>query len=402
MNVVQPAHSKLGASSYDRWGKSLGGCPGSVRLSEGVKKTTSVYAEAGTKAHEVAYLMLSGKPYAELEDPEEQAAVEQYVEYVEGVGGHPPQITRKLEQRFDLCEYYPGLFGTADCVFYYPHVKKLVVIDYKHGAGIPVEVEENPQLMYYGLGALNALKVPVETVKLVIVQPRCFHKDGPIRSWETDVIRMLDFVADLIEDAKATEDPNAELVTGDHCRWCPAQASCPALSEKALILAKQTFTPADSYDPQKLATTLAALNAIESWAKSVREFAYREALHGRVPPGWKLVEKRATRKWKPEVDPDYINAKIGLKPHETTEQKMKSPAQLEKFLQHSLGDRMRLVKAQATKSGAPNEEAQQKLIWDKFNECIVKESSGTALVPEEDGRPALKLDAKDVFDVIGD
>lgn len=44
-----PAHSKIGASSMKRWAA----CPGSVKLSEGIESRSSVFAEEGTKAHEL-------------------------------------------------------------------------------------------------------------------------------------------------------------------------------------------------------------------------------------------------------------------------------------------------------------------------------------------------------------
>lgn len=402
IDATEPAHSPLGASQYDRWGKSLGGCPGSVRLAAQFPKTSSPYAEAGIRAHDTAFSILTGRPYSPLSDPEEQVAVQTYVDFIESLGDRndKARLWSALEQKFNLSNYYPRLYGTADAVFYWYGSKKLRVVDYKHGAGIPVEVVENPQLMYYGLGALNELGMPVSSIELTIVQPRCYHKDGPIRSWTTDAVRMLEFVADLIEDAKATEDPNAALNPGDHCRWCSAQANCPAVQQKALTMAKQIFSPILDYDPVKLAATLDSLPAIESWVKSVREFAYRESEHGRVPPGWKLVDKRATRKWKEEATADHLERNLGLKAQEVTDNSVKSPAQIEKLLKTSLDHRMKMVRAHQTLNGVRQEEEAQQKIWKEFEYCFTKESSGKSLVPESDNRPQIKNDVKDVFEQI--
>lgn len=370
-----PIHSKLGASQYDRWGKSLGGCPGSVRLSEGVEKTSSVYAERGTEAHTLAYHKLMGHPsssYQLLGDESEDAAVDMYVDYVDKLAPFTPYLVVDFEKRFDLTRYYPNLYGTADAVIYWKQTKKLNVIDYKHGAGIPVEVEENAQLMYYGLGAMHALGLPVVEIELTIVQPRCYHPNGPIRSWKTTPARLIDFVADLIDDAKATEDPNAPLNPGDHCRWCPAKAICPALKEKSLTLAAQSFTSLAPYDSQKLAATLSMLPTIETWVKGVREFAYREAEHGRPPPGWKLVDKRANRKWREDINQDNLARNLGLKQPEIFESKLKSPAQVEKMLSKEV-----------------------KKVFDQF---VTSESSGKTLVPVADKRPEAKERAVTDFD----
>lgn len=357
-----PVHSKIGASSYDRWGKSLGGCPGSVRESLNVEKTTSEYAEEGTRAHELAYAILNGGVYGD--NDEMNAAVEVYVDYVGKLHCDYPNAWRRFEQKFDLTKYYPGLYGTADCVFYIEASKRLIVVDYKHGAGVPVEPRENPQLMYYGLGAMHALGLPVSSVELVIVQPRCHHHEGPIRTWKTDSWRLLDFVADLIDDAKATEDPSAPLIPGDHCRWCPAKPKCPALRAKALALAEQTFSPLTAYSPDRLSETLGMLNAMETWIKGVREFAYREAEQGRPPPGWKLVDKRANRKWRDDINEDNLARNLGLKQPEIYDTKLKSPAQVEKMLSPA-----------------------GKAVFDQF---ITKESSGKTLVPDTDKRSSVK------------
>lgn len=370
MTAALPVHSKLGASSYDRWGKSLGGCPGSVRLSEGAQKTTSTFAERGTEAHSLAYARLSGQAFALLGEDEEDAAVDLYVEFIQELKA--PKLM--LEQRFDLTKYYPNLYGTADACAYWPDEKRLIVVDYKHGAGVPVEVENNSQLMYYGLGAMTALGLPVRSVELIIVQPRCFHADGAIRRWKTTPGRLIDFVADLIDDAIATEDPNAALVPGDHCRWCPAKASCPALMEKAMVTATQDFSSLTSYDPTKLAETLTLLPVMETWIKGVREFAYREAEQGRVPPGWKLVDKRATRKWRDDVNTDSLARNLALKPPEIMEHKLKSPAQVEKML---------------------GKEAKQ-----IFNQFVTSESSGKTLVQNSDKRAPAKERAVEEFEAI--
>ena len=177
-------------------------------------------------------------------------------------------------------------------------------------------------------------------------------------------IDLIDFAADIYYAAKRTEDPDAPLVPGDHCRFCPGAGTCPAIHKKALALAKTEFTPALSYDPVKLSETLNMLPAMEAWIKSVREFAYREADHGRVPPGFKLVAKRATRKWKlheDEIASALFNANVPL--DLVFEKKLLSPAQIEKFLSKD----------------------QKKVL----QSLVSAESSGSTLAPETDKRPAL-------------
>lgn len=366
-SLTQPAHSRIGASSMSRWSK----CPGSVKLSVGIEGRSSPYAEEGTKAHELAEKILwHGFNNAHTNEyPAEMVeAVRVYTEYV---GERLSKITEPfwdIEHRFDLSKLYPGLFGTADCVIYDPDLKTLEVIDYKHGAGIAVEVESNPQLMYYGLGALMTLPLSVKTIKLTVAQPRCSHPSGPIRSWVLPAIEFLNFAADLVEFAKATEDPNAPLVPGEHCRFCPAVGICPATKKKAQELAKLDFAPNEVYDSTQLSKALEWLPTVEGWAKGVREFAYNEMMAGKVIPGWKLVDKRATRRWRNEKEVKDAFDPNGEDSYIYEEPKLKSPAQLEKII-----DKKEL---------AP---------------FIVSESSGLSLVPDTDKRAPAKRDAKADF-----
>lgn len=198
------AHSKLGASSYKRWRN----CPASVRLSVGMPNTSSPEAQEGTYAHTLGERILNGE-IRDLSDFEDEMieAVMIYVKYVESAAVGADYY--RLEERFELTAVHPDLFGTADAVILKDGI--LYVIDYKHGKGIPVEVEGNEQLQYYALGALLKTKKPCKSVKMVIVQPRCFHQDGPIREWTVPAVDLVEFSAQLLEDALRTEDPNAPM-----------------------------------------------------------------------------------------------------------------------------------------------------------------------------------------------
>lgn len=52
-----------------------------------------------------------------------------------------------IEQRLDFSQWVPGGFGTGDCLIVADDT--LTVIDYKHGLGVLVDAERNPQMMCY-------------------------------------------------------------------------------------------------------------------------------------------------------------------------------------------------------------------------------------------------------------
>lgn len=363
-------HSKIGASSFHRWKM----CPGSVSLSESVPpQPSSSYALEGTKAHEVAAYYLEHLSWPKDVDHEMLEAVSIYTTTVLSDAGL--QNDYKVEVGFSLDSVHPGLFGTADCVMYDEANKLVRVYDYKHGKGISVDVEDNDQLKYYALGALLAGIHGVEIVELVIVQPRCPHPDGAVRRWRFDSLELIDFAAELAEYAKRTEVSNGKLNEGEWCRFCPAAGICPAINRRALAVAKSEFTStAISYDKEKLSETLKWLPMLKSFIESVNEFAYNEAIAGRTPPGFKLVGKRATRKW---VNPVETTTALSTRFMDSivrecfTEPELKSVAQVEKLLGKNK---------------------------DKIVDLYIAESSGTTLVEMSDPRPEFKkLDAKTEF-----
>lgn len=378
------AHSELGASSADRWMT----CPGSVSLSRGMPNVSSTYAQEGTAAHAVAELCLQqgmdaielvGRVVEGFEVDEEMAeAVQVYLDGVRADIG--PGDVMLVEEKFDLSHLFRGMFGTNDSCVYKPHDLELIVNDYKHGRGIPVEAYQNPQMMYYAIGALtgnNARKI--KKVTLRIYQPRCNHPDGPVRSWTVSVVELLEFAGELVEAAKRTEAATPEFVAGEHCRFCPAAGVCKELEKQALAAAKADFTEAgevivsapQTYKPEDLANILKNAHVIEHWLTSVRSFAYAEAIAGNEIPGFKLVPTRPMRRWKDEGATIDALRDMGVPDKDLYNRKVKSPAQAEKLF--------------------------KKKDYHLLEDLYEKVSSGTVLVSEDDKRERAKSDAGSEF-----
>lgn len=380
-------HAKLGPSAAERWMT----CPGSVVLSEGMPNKSSKFADEGTMAHALAELVLAtgfafeiGAEFKYDDHGEEKIGIATqeladnvmvYVDYVRSLGGDP-----HYEQRVAVNEQ---VYGTADAVVWQPESKSLHIVDLKYGAGVAVEVHGNLQLKIYALATLLTFKYPASTVTATIVQPRCPHSDGPVRSATYDVVDLLDFHADLLDAIErvvlAKDSASKGYAMGDYyltpsekgCRWCLASPKCPKLKSKAQELAKQAFNAGEAYDAKALAETLDYLPILEGWIKNVREFAYSEAEKGHEVPNWKLVEKRATRKWRDEAGVAQHLFELNLDAEQIYEKKLITPAAAEKLL---------------------SKEARAEL-----EELCVKESSGHTLVHESDKRPAIKVDAKSAF-----
>jgi len=388
------AHSKYGASSASRWLN----CPGSVKLSETVPpQPSSVYAQEGTAAHKLGELCLMNNSnpsdYADQEITLDDGSkyfvngdmVEAVTVYVDYVRSRAKLGELFIETRFSLAFVHDEMFGTNDACVFSDMLGMLEVIDYKHGAGIAVSPEENTQLAYYGLGAANVQDLhPDSQIKLTIVQPRAAGE--PIKSWVTTVGYLDKFAKTLKKGVKACEAKKPKLKEGEWCRFCPAQAVCPQLEKKALEVAKAEFKDEeiilpepDSLKPVDIKKVLDFAPVISSWLKAVESYAFNELERGQSIDGYKLVKKRANRKW--FGDEDMIVRKLrdamGVHPGDTgigliySELKLKSPAQLEKLVDKNLV---------ASLCETPD--------------------NGNTMVPVSDKRPAVEPTARNDFDVI--
>lgn len=386
---------KLRPSSAYRWIA----CPGSVRMEDGLPDQTSVFAAEGTAAHFVAEQCLKygyqAKRFigqivyvhdsrAEFEPFHEKAqgfevtyemvdAVQVYLDEVRSHVNPAEGDELHVEQWLTLPEI-PNYGGTADAIVHKHKAKKLVVLDLKYGRGVAVSPEGNPQaLSYAAMAARRFHNHPINEVEVVIVQPRA---EGPgVKRWVIDFLDLFDWTGELIEAAARTEQPDAPLDPGSHCKFCKAAAICPALQWKVAEEAVADFaddgsvilSDPTSFTPQRLARVLENAGLIEDWVNRVREYAHSLAESGVTIPGWKLVQKRAIRKWEDEEAAEaFLLGELDLTRDQIFEEKIKSPAKIEAVLGRKRKD--------------------------EIAHLVVAVSSGTVLAPEADRREAVKSD----------
>jgi len=383
------AHAALGASSCYRWTA----CPGSVRLSAGIESKSSAYAEEGTAAHQLCEICLrNGQDAIEWVDrklpakygavfvtAEMAEAAQIYVDYIRAhiLAGDVVQI----EQRFDLSALGVGtpMFGTADAVVYIPDYRKLIVVDFKYGAGLAVEAEGNPQLRYYALGSLLSMPdAAVDTIDVVVVQPRAHHWQGPIRSETITAYDLSEWSAELVSAAKRTMDTDAPLAVGSHCTFCPAYAICPEQQSRALAILENDFGPVtegppapETLTPDEIGAILeheAKLDGVVAWFKAVKAHAYSLAVNGTAVPGTKLVAgKEGNRAWADEDDAALALELAGVAPEDMWVRKLITPAAAE-----------RIVGKKAAKDLA---------------QYVTRKPGVPGLVPASDKRPAIECGA---------
>jgi len=346
------AHAKVfSPSGAPRWMK----CFGAPALEQPYPNTSSKYADEGTAAHTLGSDCLTEKVDAahylgrvirvEREDEpgvissreftvdEEMAMnVQVYLDYVRSyvAKGYTLLVEQKVSYRGALGGIVAATddsdaFGTSDTILISPDGSHLVVIDLKYGQGVKVYVQDNEQLLTYGLATVETFDLlgSFDNVTLVICQPRLDHLD----EWELPLARLIQHGEDMrAAGAKVLEamalynaaQPITQFLTPGEkqCTFCKAHANCPAAAAEVAASVFDDFQaladaqamvlrpPPKLPDPALLGAKFSMLDQIEEWCNAVRAEAERLVFAGVEiigPDGlaMKTVEgKKGHRAWK--------------------------------------------------------------------------------------------------------
>ncbi len=314
--------------------------------------------------------------------------------------------------------------GQADAIIVKP--TELVVDDLKYGRGVPVDADENEQLLIYGAAALEEYDVlgEIDTLTMRISQPR-LNNDSV---WQLPVAEVKRRVIEIRAVAdKIMAGPEGLTATpGDkQCRFCKVKATCEEYrahvlgtvagefvdltkgelavsvieAEKLLaqaygvkpkditfedgrfIVNKPSIRPQleaaqeriASLDDQHLATLMDSVDMLEGLAKAVRADVERRLLAGQFTDGrYKLVEgKKGARGWRDEAEAEAALKAMRLKVDQMYDLKVISPTSAEKLL------------------AAANPRK-----WKKLQDHITQSQGKPSVAPASDKRPALDLSVK--------
>jgi hypothetical protein len=199
-------------------------------------------------------------------------------------------------------------WGTPDWRRYDPIEGVIRVADYKFGHRF-VEVFECWQLIAYLSGVLdemNATGLQDQHLRFeaIIVQPRSYHRDGPVRRWTgmaSDLRGLINIAAMAAEEALKA---NAPARTGPACLDCDARHECRALQEAALNYADShvvTGNTVTALPPDALGAELALLQHIakmvDARVTGLQQQAVSLLSSGQRVPGYSLMEQRAREAW---------------------------------------------------------------------------------------------------------
>lgn len=311
ITLTEPAHAKLSASGSKKWLA----CTPSARLEAQFPDEKSEYAATGTFAHSVfehrvtRYLgrktEFAGEPlipgwdkhWTQSLSDAVQAAVDIAVERIEHARSVCADPIILLEQRLDYSPWCPEGFGTGDLVIVTDNY--IEVADYKNGSGVGIDAQGNSQFRLYMLGAYNTYGslYPVTRVIGRVLQPY-------LNNWSSEELPVGELLAwadsVVVPAAKLAWAGEGEFVPGEHCSsgFCRARFTCKARADHNLAIAKQDFAllDPDLMTDEQIAKVLTVAPDAIKWMNDVQAYALSQAAtHGRVLPGFKLVEGRSNR-----------------------------------------------------------------------------------------------------------
>lgn len=387
-------------------------CPASwsmeQKLPASVVKESSFWADEGSACHAAMAAIMEdeiraddciGKtfpPYVDHPITVElyRDAIAPCLDFFDNLDAELGGIEYFVEKRVEI-PTLPGVFGTCDLIG--RGADRSVIIDWKFGAGESVYAwyEEadgtmvpNEQLMFYLLGALHTCPAMFEIdnpdwhISICIGQPR--HRDGPNFDIHTVTIRDVVLFQDRLHRAATlAKSDNPPMAKGPHCRFMACKSICPLHTGPMLdvgtisnlMTRMQLEAAVDGGEGGGLGATvdwgktyslmLDLANRIEPVIREWRSQAQAYLEDGNPIPSWKLVGKRASRKWtRPDKSVERRLQRMGLTKDERAPRELVTPPQAEKLLK-KLG------------KGLP----------EGYFDAV---SSGTTLAPDSDPRQAVE------------
>jgi len=274
----------------------------------------------GTAAHWVWQKMLDGEPVGVGDvAPNGVIVTGEMIEGGELYVSIMPKVKRELlvvETPVSIYDVHPECYGTPDSWYFDLKTYVLDLFDYKFGHRF-VDEYENLQCLLYVEGIFNRLALQLKvgqgeldqkvTVRITIVQPRCYYKGDPVRTWELKGSNIRGYINKLKMAAERAYSPNPVATTNEGCRDCPGRHACDALQKGAY----SDLQYSSGSSPVELPLSAAALELkmlenglarLQSRVEGMREFVAAKLSEGGYSPYYTMIQTYGNRKWKKPDD----------------------------------------------------------------------------------------------------
>ena len=341
---MEAAHSILPPSGAAAWRR----CAMWVAMNQAYPQPDTPETLEGHAAHWVFAEMLAGRIVCEGQvAPNGVVVTEEMVEGAELVvdtvrARIPAGVPLHVEERVAIARIHPQCFGTPDIWAYVTQTGVLEVIDYKFGHRF-VDEYENDQGIAYTAGIIDHLAELMQKgpglidqmikVNFTVIQPRCFYKGAPVRTWSVLASDLRGHINQLAGAAELALMPNPPAVTNSECRDCPGRHACPALQQAAYADAE--FATRSS--PVELAPAAAslelrmmehALERLQSRVEGMREAVATYIRQGHAVPWHRAEQGYGRTQW--TIPAEQVVAMGSLMGVDLSKNGAKTPTQAKK------------------------------------------------------------------------
>lgn len=255
-------------------------CPGSLKLQESYPSQETDHTREGTAAHHVALHWQQGEalpvghvcPNGVTVDADMRAGAAMWARTV-GPGGY-------VEQAVRIPRVHAECWGTPDFFRHDAGAELLTVAEYKYGYRY-VDVWRNPQLLAYAAGIIDGLELSDIglTVLFIVVQPRSYHRAGPVRTWKVPAVSLRPHINRINHAAHVAVGGEPYTATGDHCIDCRARHVCERLKAVTASLIDYAGSPDTVQLPpdalsRELALVQTAIERLEARESGLAEQAF--------------------------------------------------------------------------------------------------------------------------------
>lgn len=303
-------------------------CNGSRLMGSAVPETAdNSHRDDGTAAHYMAMAVFNNQhsleelidrkaPNGVYMTSEMAEHVENYLALINSAPVFTQQVYTRAMEIDTSHDFSPIWVVNGRCDFYEHNEHGFHFVDFKYGWSI-VEPENHWTLISHAIGYCkqNPQKIhPHAVFKLSVFQPRPYHPDGPLRSWDITLGALQRLEQQL---TKTLSQPSDELVTSlAHCKHCQALAICPAARQaemNAIDAAEMAYE--DNPNNDLLSFNLDNLNRAMAMLKArldaSEELAKHRMKEGQVIPNYSVTMGYGNSRWKEGISADTLKMLTG-------------------------------------------------------------------------------------------
>lgn len=232
-----------------------------------------------------------------------------------------------VEQRVAIPFVHAHNWGTPDTRYFAQARRVLRIYDFKFGHDF-VDAFQNWQCVDYSCGVVDDLAAQMGItsaqldqaieIEIVVIQPRNYDREGPIRRWRVPASDHRARYNILAGAAERAMQPNPAATTGEQCKHCPGRHTCPQAQQAAYSIVDRAgeSVPVELSDAalgRELRMLEVGAERLKARITGLQQDAFARLTRGRSVPYYALEPTLGREGWaKPPEEVIAIAAAMGV------------------------------------------------------------------------------------------